>query len=393
MDARFRQRLALPFFDSEHRELANALHDWCNAQSPVSHHDADAGTREWVRRLGSAGFLAYTVPKAFGGVHAVLDSRSLCIARESLAYHDGLADFAFAMQGLGAGPLTLEGPTALQQEWLPKVGRGEAIAAFALSEPDAGSDVGAMTSSAELVGAEWVLRGTKTWISNGGIADFYTVVARTDPSSIGAKGLTAFFVPATTPGLHIVERLAVTAPHPLAALEFRDCRIPEQFQLGAIGDGFKLAMRTLDIFRTSVAAAALGFSRRALHEAEHYATQRTMFGGVLADQPVTQSTLGELHTEFDAAALLTARAAWLRDVGGDSRATSEAAMAKLAATESGQRIVDLALQMHGARGVLADSTMERLYREIRALRIYEGASEVQRLIIGRHAFTASRAGQ
>lgn len=390
MDSRWTQRLALPFFEDGHRTLARELHAWCDAQPQVGHQDADAGTREWVRRLGAAGFLAHTVPSAFGGAREVLDSRSLCVARESLAYHDGLADFAFAMQGLGAGPLVLEGPLALQQAWLPRVARGDAIAAFALSEPDAGSDVGALSMAAVRDGDDWMLSGTKTWISNGGIADFYTVFARTDAQATGAKGIGAFLVPANTPGMRIVERLEVIAPHPLATLQFDGCRIPDSHRLGAEGDGFKLAMRTLDIFRTSVAAAALGFARRAMHEAMTYATSRRMFGETLADQPVAQSTMGDMLVEFDAAALLTARAAWLRDVGGDPRATSEAAMAKLAATESGQRIIDHAVQMHGGRGVQRGVIVERLYREIRALRIYEGASEVQRLIIGRQAFAGYR---
>ncbi len=391
MEPSFSKRLALPFFDATHRALAEALDAWCQTQPPVSHHDSDAATREWVRRLGAAGFLAHTVPSAFGGARAVLDSRSLCVARESLAWHDGLADFAFAMQGLGAGPLTLEGSPELQEFWLPKVARGEAIAAFALTEPDAGSDVGALSTTAVRDGNTWVLNGTKTWISNGGIADFYCVFARTDAAATGAKGIGAFLVAADTPGLTIAERLEVIAPHPLATLRFTDCRIGDGCRLGPPGDGFKLAMRTLDIFRTSVAAAALGFARRAITEATAYANSRRMFGGTLASQPVTQSTMGTLMTEFDSAALLTARAAWMRDVGGDQRATTEAAMAKLAATESAQRIIDQALQLHGARGVQHGTVVERLYREIRALRIYEGASEVQRMIIGRAAFGTSSA--
>jgi len=384
------QRTALPFFDDAHRTLAMELETWCAAQPPHPHHDADDATRRWVRTLGEAGWLRHAVPRAWGGVRDVLDSRSLCIVRETLAWHDGLADFAFAMQGLGSGPLMLEGSDALRAHWLPRVARGEAIAAFALSEPDAGSDVGALATSARRDGADWVLDGTKTWISNGGIAHFYCVVARSDAQSSGARGMTAFLVPADTPGLVVAERLEVIAPHPLATLRFEGCRIPDTHRLGAEGDGFKLAMRTLDIFRTSVAAAALGFARRALDAALAHVTTRRMFGATMAELPLTQATLGDLCTEFDAAALLTARAAWQRDVAGDPRATSEAAMAKLAATESAQRIIDQAVQLHGGRGVLVGEVVERLYREIRALRIYEGASEVQRLIIGRAAVTAAR---
>jgi acyl-CoA dehydrogenase len=389
MTTRLADRLRLPLFEDAHRRMADALAAWMAAQPAVDHHDADAATRTWVRRLGDAGWLRHAVPRAFGGHHDVLDSRSLCIARETLAWHDGLADFAFAMQGLGAGPLTLAGPPALQAAWLPRVARGEAIAAFALSEPEAGSDVGAMTSRARRDGDTWVLDGEKTWISNGGIADFYCVFARTDASASGARGITAFLVPADTPGLRIARRIEVLAPHPLATLGFEGCRIPDTHRLGAPGEGFKLAMRTLDIFRTSVAAAALGFAARALDETLVHATHRMMFGGTLAEQPLAQALLGDMATDFDAAALLVARAAWVRDVGGDPRATREAAMAKLSATELGQRIIDRAVQLHGGRGVEVGGVPERLYREIRALRIYEGASEVQRLIIGREAVRAT----
>ena len=387
MDPRFEQRLALPFFDDEHRTLARDLDAWCRQQSPVDHHDADAGTREWVKRLGDGGWLRNCVPKQWGGARNNLDSRTLCVIRETLAYHDGLADFAFAMQGLGTGAITLDGSNALREEWLPSVARGDAIAAFALSEPNAGSDVGAMTTTAQRDGDRWVLEGVKTWISNGGIADVYCVFARSDATSKGARGIDAFVVPATTPGLEITERINVIAPHPLATLTFRECRIPEAYRLGAAGAGFKLAMRTLDIFRVSVAAAALGFARRAMHEAFEYTSSRAMLGATLAQQPLAQAMLGDMATEFDGAALLTARAAWLRDTGA-SRTTCEAAMAKLAATEWGSRIIDQSVQLHGARGVQSGAVVERLYREIRALRIYEGASEVQRLIVGRELLGA-----
>jgi len=387
LSPRWEQRLALPFFDDGHRQLARELEAWCRAQSPVDHHDADAGTREWVKRLGAGGWTRHCVPAKWGGARDQLDSRTLCIIRETLAYHDGLADFAFAMQGLGTGAITLDGSDALREEWLARVARGQAIAAFALSEPNAGSDVGAMTTSATRDGTHWTLDGVKTWISNGGIADLYCVFARSDAGSKGGRGIDAFVVPANTPGLEITERINVIAPHPLATLTFHGCRIPETHRLGAPGAGFKLAMRTLDIFRVSVAAAALGFARRAMHEVLTYTSERAMLGATLSQQPLAQAMLGDMATEFDAAALLTARAAWLRDTGA-VRSTSEAAMAKFSATEWGSRIVDHAVQLHGARGVRVGSVVERLYREIRALRIYEGASEVQRLIVGREVLAA-----
>lgn len=383
-DARQSAWLATPFFGDAHRTLAAELGAWCSAQSPVDHHDADAGTREWVRRLGAGGWLRYTVPEQWGGALPGIDSRSLCIIRETLAYHDGLADFAFAMQGLGTGAISLDGSDALREQWLPRVARGEAIAAFALSEPDAGSDVGALRTSAVRSGNDWTLSGTKTWISNGGIADLYCTIVRTDPASQGARGMSAFAVSAKAPGLEIAERIDTISPHPLATLRFNQCVISDADRIGTEGAGFKLAMRTLDIFRTSVAAAALGFARRALHEALSYASSRSMFGATLGAQPLAQAMLGDMVTEYDGAALLTARAAYLRDTGAE-RTTAEAAMAKLSATELGSRIVDRAVQLHGARGVQTGAVVERLYREIRALRIYEGASEVQRLIVGRDA--------
>jgi acyl-CoA dehydrogenase len=360
------------------------LDAWAEPQTIDHAHDrasVDAACVAWVRTLGEAGVLRACVGGAFGGAREALDSRALVVARETLAYHDGLADFAFAMQGLGSGAITLEGSAELKAQWLPKVARGEAIAAFALSEPDAGSDVAAMQCAARDDGDAWVLDGEKTWISNGGIADFYCVFARSGEAP-GTRGISAFLVPADTPGLEIAERIDVIAPHPLARLRFTNCRMPKSQQLGAPGDGFKLAMRTLDIFRASVAAAALGFARRALDEAVAWSQSRRMFGATLADQQLTQATLGDMATDIEAAALLTYRAAWQRDVLG-TRTTREAAMAKLTATEHAQRVIDRAVQMHGGRGVQSGEVVERLYREIRALRIYEGASEVQRLIIGR----------
>ena len=301
--------------------------------------------------------------------------------RETLAYHDGLADFAFAMQGLGSGAITLAGSDAQKARWLPAVARGTAIAAFALSEPDAGSDVAAMTTRAVRDGGGWGLDGCKTWISNGGIADFYCVFARSGDAP-GARGITAFVVPADAAGLTVAERIDVIAPHPLARLEFAGCRVPDDARLGAEGEGFKVAMRTLDIFRASVAAAALGFARRAADEALKRARERPMFGGMLADLQLAQAKLAEMATAIDAAALLTYRAAWLRDVRG-ARTTKEAAMAKWTATESAQQVIDDAVQLFGALGVTRGQIVERLYRDIRALRIYEGATDVQKLIVAR----------
>jgi len=387
-----RAHLDWPFFDAAHAALAAAAGA---AALPGGDTTSIAGVddrcRALVRALGAAGLLRYCVPAAHGGALPALDSRALCLLREALAYRDGLADFAFAMQGLGSAAITLAGTPAQQDAWLPRVGRGEAIAAFALSEPDAGSDVGAMTTRATRDGDAWILSGGKTWISNAGIADFYCVFARTGAAEeSGARGISAFVVPAGTPGLEVAERIEVIAPHPLGRLEFRGCRLPADALLGAEGEGFRLAMRTLDIFRASVGAAALGFARRALDEAAARARARTMFGGKLADLQLTQAALGDMATEVDAAALLVYRAAWLRDVR-QVRTTREAAMAKLAATESAQRVIDHALQLHGGQGVVAGAVVEKLYREVRALRIYEGASEVQRLIIGRDLLKSGRA--
>jgi acyl-CoA dehydrogenase len=373
--------LRWPFFDDTHRALAARAGAWAASQH-VDHRDADAACREWVRRLGAGGFLRWCVPADMGGAVERLDSRALCVLRETLAAHDGLADFAFAMQGLGSGALTLGGADALRRAWLPRVAAGEAIAAFALSEPDAGSDAAALTTRAERTAHGWRLHGTKTWISNGGIADFYCVFARTDAASDGSRGISGFLVPADAPGLEVAERIAVMAPHPLATLRFAGCAVPADHLLGAEGEGFKLAMRTLDIFRVSVAAAAVGFARRALRETIRHAADRAMFGATLGTQPLAQALIGDMATELDGAALLTYRAAWQRDTR-DGRTTAVAAMAKLGATELAQRIIDRAVQLHGGRGVRVGEIVERLYRDIRALRIYEGATEVQRLLVGR----------
>jgi acyl-CoA dehydrogenase len=388
-----RRYLQLPFFEARHATLVDELDRWATQHvGSVDHHDTDASCRALVRALGGAGWLRYCVPQSHGGALPVLESRSLCLLRETLARHDGLADFAFAMQGLGSGPITLGGSAPLQQRYLPPVSRGEAIAAFALSEPQAGSDVAAMTTRAHRAGDEWVLDGTKTWISNGGIADFYCVFARTSDEP-GARGISAFVVDAQAPGLAIAERIEVVAPHPLATLRFDGCRVPASHLLGEAGQGFKLAMATLDIFRASVAAAALGFARRALDEALAHAQDRQMFGQRLADFQLTQAALADMATQVDASMLLVYRAAWLRDTAAargvaDERTTREAAMAKMVATENAQQVVDRAVQMLGGLGVKKGSIVESLYREVRALRIYEGATEVQKLIIARELLKA-----
>jgi acyl-CoA dehydrogenase len=378
-----RAHLAWPFFDTMQRDFQAKLDAFVDsgALAAADHHDIDATVRRFVRKLGEAGLLQACVPASHGGLANPIDSRLLCLARETLAYHDGLADFAFALQGLGSGAIGLAGSDSLKESILPKIARGEWIAAFALSEREAGSDVAAMTTAARTEGGDFILDGEKTWISNGGIADVYTVVARTGEAP-GARGLSAFIVFADDPGFRVVERIDVIAPHPLARLRFEGCRIPAARRLGAAGEGFKLAMRTLDIFRASVAAAALGFARRAFDEAVAHARARAMFGQHLADFQITQAKLADMAAMIDASALLTYRAAWVRDVAGQPAAL-EAAMAKMTATEDAQIVIDQALQMFGGRGVRSGEMVERLYREIRALRIYEGATEVQKLIIAR----------
>ncbi|SDN87610.1 acyl-CoA dehydrogenase family protein [Polaromonas sp. JS666] len=381
--------LALPFFDEVHRELGRRLADWA-PQQQVDESDDRKACKEWVALLGEQGWLRYCVPAgkdgALGGALEKLDSRALVILRETLAFHSPLADFAFAMQGLGSGAITLAGTPAQQAAYLPLVASGKKIAAFALSEPDAGSDAGAMATSATDTGEGWTLNGSKTWISNGGIADFYVTFAKTDPQA-GTRGITAFIVDADSKGLDSSEHIAVMAPHPLATLKFAHCKLPKGAQLGALHGGFKLAMQTLDIFRASVAAAALGMARRALAEAVRFSKERKMFGQTLADFQLTQAKLGEMAALVDAAALLTYRAAWMRDeserLGSGARITAEAAMAKMAATENAQKVIDMALQMHGGLGVKVGTKVESLYRDIRSLRIYEGATEVQQLIIGK----------
>ena len=379
-----------PFFDPHHRQLKQDLSAWTSSHIQHAHTDdanVDAACQHLVRQLGDAGWLRHAIAgTTYGGLNDSIDTRSICLLREELAWHHGLADFAFAMQGLGSGAISLFGSDAQKQNYLPRVAQGNAIAAFALSEPEAGSDVAAMRCSAQRVGDDYVLNGEKTWISNGGIADFYVVFARTDDAP-GAKGISAFIVDANCPGLEIAERIDVVAPHPLARLRFVNARVSASQRIGESGAGFKVAMATLDVFRTSVAAAALGFAARALHESLQWVKQRQMFGQALADFQITQTKLADMATLLDAARLLTYRAAWLRDQG--QRITQEAAMAKLTATENAQRIIDMAVQLHGGMGVKKCCIVESLYREIRALRIYEGATEVQQLIIGRELLKAN----
>jgi acyl-CoA dehydrogenase len=378
----------LPFFGEHHRALALGLADWAGAQQ-VDESDDRRACRDWVARLGAAGWLRYCVPAAHGGALDKLDSRALVVLRETLAFHSPLADFAFAMQGLGSGSITLGGSPAQRDQRLRAVASGQQIAAFALSEPEAGSDVAGMQTTARPVDGGWVLDGTKTWISNGGLADFYVVFAKTTPDA-GARGISAFLVPADAPGLDSAEHIAVMAPHPLATLRFNHCRVGADALIGTVDGGFKLAMQTLDIFRASVAAAALGMARRAFAEAVAHAKQRRMFGQHLADFQLTQARLGEMSALIDAAAVLTYRAAWQRDESptqgaGTPAYTAAAAAAKLTATENAQKVIDMALQMFGGRGVRVGEVIEHLYRDIRSLRIYEGASEVQLLILGKAA--------
>ena len=387
--------LALPFFGAAHHDVATRLPEWANAQR-VDESDDRAACRDWVRRLGDGGWLRYCVAAAHGGALDQLDSRALVVLRETLAFYSPLADFAFAMQGLGSGAISLGGTPQQQADYLPAVAQGHKIAAFALSEPDAGSDVAAMKTEAARAGetgaggqfgsdtSVWRLNGSKTWISNGGIADFYCVFAKTAPDA-GSRGITAFIVDKDAEGLDDSAHIHVMAPHPLATLLLADCAVSGDAPLGDINGGFKLAMQTLDIFRASVAGAALGMARRALAEAIDHARRRKMFGQTLADFQLTQAKLGEMAALIDAGALLTYRAAWMRDTGQGSmkERSVAAAMAKMTATENAQRVIDMALQMHGGLGVKVGSKVESLYRDIRSLRIYEGATEVQQLIIGK----------
>ena len=371
-----RSFLAWPFFEPRHRELADKLARWC-AKLKDDEGDLDSQCRTLVGELGAAGLLKLTV--ADGDRRP--DVRSLAIAREALAYRSGLADFAFAMQGLGSGAISLFGTIEQKRQWLPKVASGKAIAAFAMTEPGCGSDAANIQTSAMRDGDDWVLVGEKTLISNGGIADFYLTFARTGEGE-GARGLSAFIVPADASGLSVAERIQVIAPHPLARLKYDKVRIPADALIGAAGEGFRIGMETLNLFRVTVGAAALGFARRALDEALGFASKRRLGTETLADNPVTQAKLADMALQVDSSALLVARAAWQQDIGGTDNRRA-AAMAKLYATEAAQRVIDAAVQMHGGAGVTRGVKVEELYREIRALRIYEGASEVQRQIIAR----------
>ncbi|MBZ9845040.1 acyl-CoA dehydrogenase family protein [Mesorhizobium sp. CA5] len=376
--------LSWPFLEDRHRQLAERLEAWCQQNLPVDHHDVDAACRDLVAMLGRDGWLK---PTALDPANpGPLDVRTLCITRETLARHDGLADFAFAMQGLGTGAITLFG-TPDQQRWLEKTRAGQAISAFALSEPRSGSDVANMEMTAVREGGDYLLSGEKTWISNGGIADLYVVFARTGEAP-GAKGISAFVVPAETKGLSVAERLEVIAPHPLARLSFDNVRVPASGLIGKPGDGFRIAMSVLDVFRSTVGAAALGFARRALDESIKRATERKLFGAPMAELQMVQGHLADMALDVDAAALLIYRAAWTKDMGA-ARVTREAAMAKLFATDKAQDVIDKAVQLHGGDGVRKGHIIESLYREIRALRIYEGASDVQKVVIARQVMSGA----
>ncbi len=385
-----------PFFDVAHRVLAGELRDWVAQHiAPLAEPAADNAAlddrcRQLVRMLGSAGWLRHSVAGEHGMV-GTLDVRSLCLCRETLAYASGLADFAFAMQGLGSGPVSLYGNETLRKKYLPAVAAGRAIAAFAISEPGAGSDVGSMTSTATRDGNDYLINGVKTWISNAGLADHYVVFARTGGAP-GAKGLSAFVVDATSKGLTVTERITVSAPHPLGTLCFKNCRVSADQMLARPGDGFKVAMGTLDVFRSSVGAAALGLARRAMDEAIGQSRKREVFGRRLADFQMTQAKIADMAVRIDAAALLVYRAAWTKDRDPSARISREAAMAKLFATEESQKVIDQAVQIFGGLGVVSGNTVEKLNREIRALRIYEGTSEIQKLVIASSVLKASETG-
>tara|TARA_X000001036_G_scaffold285247_1_gene265008 strand:+ start:191 stop:1360 length:1170 start_codon:yes stop_codon:yes gene_type:complete len=377
-----RSFLNWPFFEDEHRVLALELEKWAKTELTdyaITPANVDLACQELVLKLADGGWLDYCVANKYGGKNPSLDVRSLCLIRETLARFSGLADFVFAMQGLGSGTISLFGSAELKKKYLPDVRRGNKIAAFALTEPDAGSDAAALTTTAEQDDTSFVLNGDKTLISNGGIADYYTVFAKTGEAP-GTRGISAFVIDADTAGLEINERIEVIAPHPLARIRFNQCRIPKTQQIGSGGEGFKMAMATLDIFRSTVGAAALGFARHAMHEAFNRTKSRQMFGAPMSKLQLIQSKIGEMSLDIDASSLLIYRAAWTKDKGAE-KITKEAAMAKLFATEAAQRVIDEAVQIFGGSGVVSGFPVEQLYREIRALRIYEGASEVQKLII------------
>ncbi|MCC2098027.1 MAG: acyl-CoA dehydrogenase family protein [Hyphomicrobiales bacterium] len=370
-----------PFFEARHRELAANLDTWAKDNlSGIDHHDVDTACRELVSRLGRDGWLQHSAVDPADAA-SKLDVRTLCLIRETLGRHDGLADFSFAMQGLGTGAIQFFGTQKQKGQWLPLTRSGKAISAFALSEPKSGSDVANIEAAARRDGDHYILTGEKTWISNGGIADIYCVFVRTGEAP-GARGISAFLLPGDTPGLEIAERLNVIAPHPLARLRFNDIRLPAENMLGEPGRGFGIAMAVLDVFRSTVGAAALGFARRAMDESLKRASERQLFGAAMAELQMVQGHIADMAVDIDAAALLIYRAAWTKDMGAP-RVTREAAMAKLYATEAAQRVIDAAVQLHGGDGVRSGHPVESLYREIRALRIYEGATDVQKVVIAR----------
>ena len=376
---------SLPFFTDEHRALALTLQSWAMDRDwGADESDIDRTSRRYVKEFGAAGWLGYSVPAAHGGIHERLDVRSICIARETLGFFSGLADFAFAMQGLGAGPISLFGSNELRQRYLPRVASGDSIGAFAISESEAGSDIGSMKTAARLDGDSWIIEGEKTWISNAGIADFHVVFARVAGTP---KDFIALVVERDDAGFSVSARIDTIAPHPLGTLRFTDCRVPSSRVVGEVGRGLRVALGTLDVFRTTVGAAALGFARRAMSEALDHVSRRKMFGETLADLQMTQAAIAEMATAIDASALLVYRSAWQRDNGAE-RVTREAAMAKMHATESAQRVIDRAVQLLGGRGVVKGNPVEKLYREIRSLRIYEGATEVQKLVIAAQVLKA-----
>jgi acyl-CoA dehydrogenase len=378
--------LALPFFDEEHRAFAAAFDSWLNAANVLDdERNAEASCRAWIRALANDGWLRACVPDFYGGLRPALDVRTLCIARERLAYHSALADFAFAMQGLGSGAITLFASAELQRRYLPSVAKGRCIPAFALSEREAGSDVASLKTTAKRDGDNYVIDGEKTWISNAGLADMYVVFART--GAAGSKGISAFAVDSATPGFSVGRRIETISPHPLGALRFDRLRIPATQRIGEEGEGFKIAMATLDVFRSTVGAAALGFARRALKETIAHCKMRQLFGAPHADLQLTQAAIAGMATDVDASSLLIYRAAWTKDTGA-ARVTREAAMAKWFATEAAGRVCDRAVQLLGGRGVSRGEIVERLYRDVRALRIYEGASEVQQLVIAKQTLEA-----
>lgn len=379
-------QLNWPFFDEEHRAFVAGLEQWVAGTDVLDdERNADASSRSWVRALAAGGWLRACVPGVYGGLRAGLDVRTLCLARETLAYRSALADFAFAMQGLGSGAVSLFGSTELQRRYLPMVANGRCVPAFALSEREAGSDVSALATRARRDGDTYIIDGEKTWISNAGIADLYVVFART--ADTGVQGLTAFAVDAAIPGCSAGKRIETMSPHPLATLRFERARVPAACRIGEEGEGFKIAMATLDIFRSTVGAAALGFARRALHESVAHAKSRQLFGAPLAALQLTQAAIATMATDVDASALLVYRAAWAKDSGA-ARVTREAAMAKWFATEAAGRTCDRAVQLFGGRGVQRGEIVERLYRDVRGLRIYEGASEIQQLVIARQTLEA-----